>query len=152
MGIPRPNPRPSDEALEAWRLLLEAHHVLTRRLDAELRQRHGFGLDWYDVLYQLSAGGGRLRMHELADRTLFSRTDVTRLVQRIERAGLVERRSDESDRRGVNAVLTPAGRAALRRAAVTHLAGIERLFGSAATSEELATMTSLLARSAERGA
>ncbi len=138
--------RPTPEALEAWRLLLESHHRLTRTLDAELRDRLGFGLDWYDVLYQLSEAGGRLRMHELADATLFSRSDVTRLVTRLERAGLVEREPDEEDRRGVHAVLTRRGRASLRRAAVTHLAGIQQHFAGRLREGDAARLAAMLAQ------
>ncbi len=138
--------RPSPDALEAWRLLLESHHRLTRTLGAELRERHGFGLDWYDVLFQLSQAGGRMRMHELADATLFSRTDVTRLVDRLQRAGLVAREQDEYDRRGVNAVLTAPGKAALRRAAVTHLAGIEQHFASNLGPADAERLGAILAR------
>ncbi len=136
--------RPSAEALEAWRLLLDAHHRLTGTLDAELRDRHGFGLDWYDVLIQLSDGGGRLRMHELADATFFSRTDVTRLVTRMAAAGLVAREPDETDRRGVYAVLTSGGRAALRRAAVTHLGGIQRHFAGRLSGAQVRTLRAAL--------
>ncbi len=136
--------RPSPETLEAWRLLLDAHHRLTRTLDAELRERHGFGLDWYDVLFQLSEAGGRLRMHELAEATLFSRADATRLVTRMQQAGLVERERDETDRRGVHAVLTARGRATLRRAAVTHLAGIEQHFASNLEQADAARLAAIL--------
>ncbi len=138
--------RPSSEALEAWRILLEAHHRLTTTLDGELRERHGFGLDWYDALYQLSEAGGRLRMHELADATLFSRTDVTRLVTRLQRAGLVERERDDEDRRGVYAVLTTAGRAAFRRAAVTHLAGIQEHFVAGLRDGDAERLATILSR------
>ncbi len=138
--------RPSAATLDAWRELLHAHRRLTTTLDAELRSRYGFGLDWYDVLFQLSEAGGRLRMHELADATLFSRTDVTRLVTRMQRAGLVDREPDEADRRGVHAVLTTQGRAALRRAAVTHLAGIERHFASGLGTGDALRLAAILGR------
>ncbi len=138
--------RPSAEALDAWWRLLDVHHRLTRTLDAELRERHGFGLDWYDVLVQLSEAGGRLRMHELADATLFSRSDVTRLVTRLQNAGLVAREQDGEDRRGVHAVLTPAGRAALRRAAVTHLAGIQAHFAGGLRAGDARRLAAILTR------
>jgi DNA-binding MarR family transcriptional regulator len=116
--------------LRAWRSLLEAHRRLADALDDELMAQHGFGLQWYDVLVQLAEAGGRLRMSELAEATLFSRTDCTRIVDRMGRRGLVERQSVPEDGRGVYAVLTPAGRATLREASETHLDGIERRFGA----------------------
>jgi len=127
-----------------WRLLLEAHHNLAGRLERDLEEEHGFGLDWYDVLYQLSRAGGRLRMHELADATLFSRTDCTRLVDRLEVEGLVGREPDTADRRGVFAVLTGEGKATLRRAAVTHLDGIQRYFGAHLTPDQVGVMHTAL--------
>lgn len=137
---------PSSDVLEAWRLLLESHRRLATVLDRELIDGHGLGLDWYDVLYQLNSAGGRLRMHELSDATLFSRTDCTRLVDRMARAGLVRRERAEEDGRGVYAVLTDTGKAALRRAAPTHLDGIQRLFGSHLRPDEVKAMQAGLAR------
>lgn len=136
--------RPSEETIEAWRRLLQVHQRLTGEMDAELRRDHDLRLDWYDVLYQLNVGGGRMRMFELADATLFSRTDCTRIVDRMAGEGLVRRERADDDGRGVYAVLTPQGRALLRRAATTHLAGIQRLFGAHMTSEEAAAMAATL--------
>lgn len=138
--------RPSEATLEAWRLLLEAHRLLAGRLDRELFEQHGVRLSWYDVLLQLNEAGGRLRMHALADATLFSRADCTRLVDRMERRGLVNRAADPDDRRGVYAELTVAGKAALRRAAVTHLDGIERHFGSHLAPGEAPDLAAALRR------
>ncbi len=143
--------QPSPETLEAWRFLLEVHHVLAGRLDRELREHHGLRLSWYDVLLHLNEAGGRLRMHALADATLFSRADATRTVDRMEQAGLVQREADPDDRRGVHAVLTPAGKAELRRAALTHLDGIERHFGSRLRAGEAEALTVAL-RSVLEGA
>jgi DNA-binding MarR family transcriptional regulator len=141
--------RPSSKKIEAWRLMLEAHQRLTTQMDVELREQHGLRLDWYDVLYQLSVAGGRLRMHELADATLFSRTDCTRIVDRMERAGLVQRERASEDGRGVYAAMTDEGRALLREAAVTHLGDIQRLFGAQVTSEEATVMARALERTLE---
>lgn len=137
---------PTPEVLEAWRLLLESHRRLAAVLDRELIDGHGLGLDWYDVLYQLNSAGGRLRMHELSAATLFSRTDCTRLVDRMARAGLVRRERAAEDGRGVYAVLTDAGKAALRQAAPTHLDGIQRLFGSHLQPDEVTALRTGLAR------
>ena len=122
--------RPAPETLRAWRLLLETHSKVVPQLDHELRAAHGLRLDWYDVLLQLHEAGGRLRMFELADATLISRTDCTRIVDRMEAAGLVSRQSAGEDGRGVYAAITDTGSASLRQAAPTHLEGIQRLFAT----------------------
>lgn len=137
--------RPSKETVAAWGRLLLTHKELIARMDQELRDRHGLRLDWYDILLQLNRGG-RMRMHELAEATLFSRTDCTRIVDRMERAGLVVREAATEDGRGVYAVLTAAGKLKLRRAAATHLEGIQRLFGSNLEESEVAAIESGLAR------
>lgn len=137
---------PDPATLEAWRLLLETHRRLASQLDRELLAAHGMGLDWYDVLLQLNDAGGRLRMHELSEATLFSRTDCTRLVDRMADAGLVERERAAEDGRGVYAVLTPEGKEALRSAAATHLDGIQRLFGSHLRPNEVTALRSALGR------
>lgn len=121
--------RPSPATLGAWRAFLEAHAALTRRLDQELRQAHDLALTSYDVLLQLSEAGGRLRMSDLADAVLLSRPNCTRLVDRLVHEGLVDREADPSDARVRWARLTPEGRRRFRRAAATHLAGIEQHFG-----------------------
>lgn len=137
---------PTGEVIEAWRLLLEAHRRLANQLDHELTAEHGLGLDWYDVLFQLNQAGGRLRMHELSEATMFSRTDCTRLVARMVEAGLVERQKAAEDGRGVYAVLAPAGKSTLREAAGTHLDGIQRLFGEHLEHREIDAIRSGLAR------
>jgi DNA-binding MarR family transcriptional regulator len=134
------------DVMDAWRLLLETHHRLTYAMDEELRAEHGLRLDWYDVLVQLHAAGGRMRMHELADATLFSRTDCTRIVDRMESAGLVGREQATEDGRGVYAVMTPDGAAMLRTAAATHVAHIERAFASHVAPAEAAAMATALRR------
>ena len=135
-----------EHAMNAWRLLLETHHRLTGEMDRELREVHGLRLDWYDVLVQLNAAGGRMRMHELAEATLFSRTDCTRIVDRMQRAGLVARERASEDGRGVYAALTHAGKQKLREAAVTHVHSIERRFTDLLTEEEAAIMATALRR------
>ncbi len=138
--------RPSTETIEAWRLMLQAHQQLTTRMDFNLRERHGLRLDWYDVLYQLTVGGGRMRMHELAAATLFSRTDCTRIVDRMERAGLVERERAVEDGRGVYAAMTSKGQDLFRVAAVTHLDDIQQMFGAHVRAEEATAIVDALGR------
>jgi DNA-binding MarR family transcriptional regulator len=115
--------------LGAWRGLLRVHTALVRELDAELDAAHDLPLSSYDVLiYLQSAPGRRLRMAELADSVLLSRSGVTRLVDRLVREGLIVRDTCESDGRGSYAVLTDAGEELLARARPTHLAGVRERF------------------------
>ncbi|MGZ4614395.1 MAG: MarR family winged helix-turn-helix transcriptional regulator, partial [Actinomycetes bacterium] len=111
--------------LTAWRRFLQAHAVLVRRLESDLLAEHNLPLASYDVLVQLvESPQRRLRMTELAQRVLISRSGLTRLVDRLERQGLVRREACDDDARGLFAVLTEAGYDRLRRAAPTHLRGI----------------------------
>ena len=121
--------RPSQAGLAAWEGLLRTHLTLTRTLDRELVERHGLSLDWYDVLVQLTEAGGETTMGDLATRLLISPSTCTRVVARMADAGLVDRRVDAADARVRHAALTRQGSAALRAAAATHLAGIQRHFG-----------------------
>jgi DNA-binding MarR family transcriptional regulator len=117
--------RLTDEQLVAWRSFLQAHAVLVRRLEADLLAEHQLPLASYDVLVQLvEAPSRRLRMTELAQRVLISRSGLTRLVDRLEREGLVRREVCDDDARGLFAVLTDQGFHRLRRAAPTHLRGV----------------------------
>ena len=133
--------------LGAWRGLLRAHAELTRRLDAELRQEYDLPLSSYEVLLFLAtAEGGELRMAELADGVLLSRSGVTRLVDRLLSAGLVERRECADDRRGQLAAITPAGRELFERARGTHLAGVRRLFLDEVSPDEQRTLARVFER------
>lgn len=115
--------------LGAWRGLLRVHATLVRELDAELDAAHELPLSSYDVLIYLQrAPGKRLRMAELADSVLLSRSGVTRLVDRLEREGLIVRDTCVSDGRGLYAVLTDEGEELLARARPTHLAGVRERF------------------------
>jgi DNA-binding MarR family transcriptional regulator len=124
--------------LRAWRGLLRIHDQLSKALDAQLDAAHGLQLTSYEVLMYLSdAEGGRMRMNDLAASVLLSRSGLTRLVDRLEREGYLERCSCAHDARGAFAVLTPAGREKLEAARETHLAGVRELFLSHFTPEEL---------------
>jgi len=127
--------------LRAWRGLLRVYAQLSKALDAQLIAAHGLPLTSYEVLMYLSdAEGGRMRMHDLASSVLLSRSGLTRLVDRLERDGYLERRSCAHDARGAFAVLTPAGREKLEAARETHLAGVRELFLSHFSDEELDTL------------
>ena len=129
--------RPNRDELAAWRAFLRAHAVLTRVLETELLAEQDLSLAAYDVLVQLAeAPEHRLRMTELADAVLLSRSGVTRLVDRLERGGLVSRCPVENDGRGVAAQLTDAGLSRLRVASRTHLAGVARHFAARLDAED----------------
>lgn len=114
----------ADEQL-SWRSFLEAQQRLTDRLDRELRAAHDIGLDDYEVLVFLSeSADGRLRMSELADQLLHSRSRLTYRIDRLVRSGLVRREQCPDDKRGMFAVLTDAGRALLAEAAPLHVTGV----------------------------
>jgi DNA-binding MarR family transcriptional regulator len=137
----------SADELAAWRAFLRAHATVTRRLEADLLAEHDLPLASYDVLVQLSEAPGRqLRMTELAERVLLSRSGLTRLVDRLERDQLVERRACPSDARGTLAVLTEAGLERLRAAWPTHLRGVSEQVTSRFTAEEVAVLAELLGR------
>ena len=117
------------EELAAWRGLLRVHSALVKALDAELLAEQGLPLTSYEVLINLQAAPGRRRrMAELADSVLLSRSGMTRLVDRLEREGLLERDTCTDDGRGTFAVLTEKGEETLARARPTHLDGIRERF------------------------
>ena len=137
-SISQPVSELSGTELGAWRGLLRVHTALVRELDAELDAAHGLPLSSYDVLiYLQSAPDRRLRMAELADSVLLSRSGVTRLVDRLEREGLIVRDTCSSDGRGLYAVLTDEGEAMLARARPTHLAGVRERFLRHFSDDEL---------------
>jgi DNA-binding MarR family transcriptional regulator len=139
-----------DPRLDAWRAFLRAHARLTGLLERELQAEQSMALADYDVLVQLAvADEDRLRMSELADRILLSRSGITRLVDRLEAAGLVERVTCETDRRGQWAQLTDAGRGRLREASPTHLRGVAEHFLDRIPADELDQLRVTLERVAE---
>ena len=102
---------------------------MTKALDAELLREHGLPLSSYEVLLFLAdAPEGSMRMSELAQGVLLSRSGLTRLVDRMERDGLLRRERCADDARGYNAVITEDGRELFRRARATHLEGVRERF------------------------
>jgi DNA-binding MarR family transcriptional regulator len=131
----------SKRELAAWRGFLRVHAALTRELDAQLIAAHGLPLSSYEVLLTVAdAPDERMRMSEIADSVLLSRSGVTRLVDRLEREGLVERIPCEDDARGQYAVLTRRGREAFDAARRTHLSGVRQRFLERVESDELEGM------------
>jgi DNA-binding MarR family transcriptional regulator len=133
--------------LRAWRGLLLAHACLAKRLDAELEQAHRLPLSSYEVLHHLQeANGGRMRMCDLAEQAQLSRSGLTRLVDRLERDGLLERCSCTHDARGSYACLTDSGRERLEEARLTHLAVVREHFFSRFSESELSTLADMWER------
>jgi DNA-binding MarR family transcriptional regulator len=134
---------PSSEQVAAWRLLLETHARVVERVEAALAERGLPPLAWYDVLWALrEAPGGRLRQTEIAHAVVMSRSGLSRLIDRIEEAGLLRRQAAPSDRRAVEVVLTPQGRAMLRRMWAVYGDGIAR--GFARSLDDPAALTRAL--------
>lgn len=134
-------------ALEAWRSYLQSHAAIVRELDADLIAAHGMTSRDYEVLLYLSqADGHRLPMSQLADSTRLTRSGITRLVDGLVQAGLIERVSCAKDARISYAQLTGCGYEKLRNAGCTHVKGIQRLFLAHFDAEELQTLAALLAR------
>lgn len=131
----------SPPELAAWRGFLRVHAALVQALDAELEAAHGLSLQEYEVLLTVdNADDGRLRMTELAAGVLLSQSGLTRLVDRLARDGLVERKRCAADRRGFYVCLTGAGEELLERARATHLAGVRASFLSRFAESELAEL------------
>ena len=142
-----PRPGASDWRIGVWRSFLRAHATVTRELERELASEAGLPLGWYDVLLQLAeAPDRRLRMAQLADRVLLSRSGLTRLVDRLQADGLVHRERSADDARGTYTVLTSEGLQRLRNAAPVHLAGIQRHWLAHFSDGELRTLRDLLGR------
>lgn len=133
--------------LAAWRGMLSAHAAVVRRLDADLRERHGISLTAYEVLMLVGdAPRRRMRVSELSGATLLSVSGVSRMVDRLARDGLVTKEPCEDDGRGAEVALTTMGRGRLRAARASHLAGVRSEFLGRFSDEELTD----LARAWER--
>jgi DNA-binding MarR family transcriptional regulator len=137
----------SEIGQRAWRSLQRAHAALARRVDAELERTHGLPLSTYEVLHRLvESPGGRMRMCDLADQAQLSRSGLTRLADRLEKEGLLERCSCEHDARGAYACLTDLGRERLRAARGTHLAVVREQFFSRFSEVELSLLADMCQR------
>ena len=131
---------PGRRGLEAWGSLLRAHATLMRRLDTELERETGLALADFDVLAQLAKAHGELRITELAERALISRSGMSRRVARLADQGLVRRDKAGTDGRGVVVALTEAGMARLAETAPVHVRGISKLFVAQLDDQELALL------------
>ncbi len=133
--------------LATWVAFLRTHAAIKRRLNADLLEGHDLTLSDYEVLFRLSrAEDGVMRRVDLASSVLLTASGITRLLDGLERAGLVEKASCPSDARVTYAKLTDAGTRKLAEAAKTHLAGVEELFTGRYSDEELESLGELLSR------
>ena len=143
----------SAEGLRAWRGLLTAHSRATAAIERDLEAAGVLPLGWYDVLLALlEAPGQSLRMHELAESVVLSRSGLTRLVDRLDKAGYVRREPCPEDRRGQHAVLTAEGKAALRKTWPVYRKSIQEHFSHHFSAAESRRLAALLERAAARGA
>jgi DNA-binding MarR family transcriptional regulator len=135
---------PGRRGLGAWRALLKARATLLRQLGTDLERKTGLTLGDFDVLAQLAGAGGELRMTELAERTLSSRSSMTRRIDRMVGEGLVRRAGADGDARGVVVALTDAGVSRLSETVPVHLRGVAELFVARLDDQELAALESAL--------
>lgn len=143
--------RPTADHVAAWRALLTVHADLTERIDDSLRAAGVIPLRWYDALLGLyEAPGRRLRLSDMATTALLSRSGLSRLVDRLEGAGLLRREPAAEDARGAYAMLTPEGLQALRRCWRVYGQQIDALIGQRITSAEARSVAAMLRRLLER--
>jgi DNA-binding MarR family transcriptional regulator len=135
---------PSAEGLRAWRLFFESALALIDLLGTELEEQTGIPLRWYDVLVQLEEAPRGIAMNELAERILYSKSGLTRVVDRMEEAGLVQRVRPENDRRSILVVLTEDGNKTKERARRYHRDGIEQHFAGHLSKSEINALTRAL--------
>ena len=134
-------------AADAWGAVLQTHAALVPELDRSLRAHSGLPLAWYDVLLELAAAAdGRLRMSELGERAVLSRTRISRVVDELAAAGLVSREPNPDDRRSSYATITTEGRRRFDDAAPHYVEQIERRFAAGLTDDELRTIARALGR------
>jgi len=137
--------------MAAWLAFLEVSHLLDRKIEQQLKQDAGLSHAQYEILSRLAATpGGQLRMSELADVIIVSRSGLTYQITQLEKAGLVRRAPCPSDERGILAILTRAGRAALARAAPGHLRVVREYLIDALTPAQRDTLTSAFATARTR--
>jgi DNA-binding MarR family transcriptional regulator len=147
VAVPAAEAELDEVELAAWRGLVRVHAALAKELDAELEARHGLPLTSYEVLRGLRRSpDGKLRMAELAEHALLSRSGMTRLIDRLEREGMVGRTTCDKDGRGCYAVLTDAGREAVDSARRTYISVVRSGFVSRFSLDELRDLAGLLQR------
>ncbi|MGA7271637.1 MAG: MarR family transcriptional regulator, partial [Acidimicrobiia bacterium] len=129
-----------------WESFVRAHRFIASRVDAALQEAHHLSLMWFEALVQIDRADNPLRMHELADRLLLSRSAASRFVDRLEENGLVRRRLSQEDRRGMEVSLTPSGHERLGMARHTHARCVRAYFLDHLDEDGLDTLNSALSR------
>jgi DNA-binding MarR family transcriptional regulator len=135
---------PSAARLRCWRLFFESSLALLDVLDTELQDATGIPQRWYDVLVHLEESPDGVPMNELAERILYSKSGFTRVVDRMEEAGLVRRVRPEHDRRSILVLLTDKGTETMERARLQHRDGIDRHFSRHLTDADVKALTGAL--------
>ena len=135
---------PSPERLRSWRLFIESALALLDVLDSELERAVGITQRWYDVLVHLEETPEGIRMNELAEQILYSKSGFTRVIDRMEEAELVRRVRPEHDRRSILIVLTDNGAETMERARRHHRDGIEQHFSRHLTDADIKALTRAL--------
>ena len=135
---------PSPERLRAWRLYFESALALIDVLESDFERDAGFPVQWYDVLVHLEETPEGLRMNELAERVLYSKSGLTRVVDRMEKAGLVRRVVPENDRRSIFVSQTDRGRETMERARRQHHDWIEEHFSRPLPDTDIKALTRAL--------
>jgi len=136
----------TENRLDAWVSFLRSHAAITRELSAQLQREHGLTLNDYEVLLHLSRSPEGMRRVDLAESVLLTASGITRLLEGLEKAGFVAKRTCATDARVSYAVLTDAGHEKLRTAGQTHLRGIDEQFLSRYSGSELTALAELLGR------
>ena len=135
------------ERMAVWETLIRTVGTLLRTFERELQESEGLPLTWYDVLIQLcKAPGGRLRMQALADSVVLSRSGLTRLIDRMEKAGLVRREPSKEDRRGYFAVVIEEGKRVFEHARPVHHRGIKEHFTQHLDNADVQALHTALAK------
>ena len=132
---------PSSERLRAWRLYFESAMALIDVLGAEMERDAGIPMRWYDVLINLEDEPDGLRMKDLAERILYSKSGFTNVVDRMEKEGLVERVRPENDRRSILVVMTAAGRVKMTEARKGHRAALDEHFSRHLSDSDIKALT-----------
>jgi DNA-binding MarR family transcriptional regulator len=141
----------SEDEQRAWRVYLAASKLLEEQLGRDLQRAHGLTINDYEILARLSESPGRrMRMTDLAERCLLSKSRLSHQITRMEHAGLVRREVCPSDRRGAFAVLTDEGMTRLERAAPTHVEGVRQHFLDRLTPDEVSALSGAFGKVAAR--
>lgn len=142
-----PSPHLDDASVTAWGLVLEGTNRVSGALGRQLEDEVGIPLTWFEVLLRLGRSPGqRLRMVELSRQISFSDSGLSRLADRMEKAGLIDRALCRTDRRGTEAVLTDQGVDTLQRALAVHVGGLRTHLLDHVSAQELDTLTRVMDR------